>query len=199
MTQAIKPLYEPTWESLKRYQTPAWFKDAKLGIFIHWGVYAVPAYDNEWYPRHMYRKESHVFTYHRETWGPQSEFGYKDFIPMFQAENWDPAAWVRLFKEAGARYIVPVAEHHDGFAMYASDFTRWNAAQMGPRRDTIAELEKAVREVGLKFGVSTHRAFNWRYYTYSEEFDTTQPGVEGLYCPPHPEDAPASPEFLKDW
>ena len=191
--------YEPTWESLKSYSVPEWFKDAKFGIFIHWGVYAVPAFSSEWYPRNMYREDSPVFEHHKETWGPQAEFGYKDFIPMLKAEKWDPVAWVSLFKEAGARYVVPVAEHHDGFAMYASDHTRWNAANMGPCRDIVSELEKAVRQQGLRFGVSTHRAFNWRYYTYSDEFDTSKLEYADLYNPPHPEDEPASEGFLKSW
>ncbi len=192
-------MFKPTWKSLQAYRVPEWYMDAKFGIFIHWGVYAVPAYDNEWYPRNMYRKESHVFRYHRERWGPQSVFGYKDFIPLFKAERWAPHSWVSLFAEAGARYVVPVAEHHDGFAMYASEYTPWNAANMGPRKDIIAELKRVVEEHGLKFGVSTHRAFNWRYYTYEDDYDTTNPAYSGLYSPPHPEKAPASREFLEDW
>jgi alpha-L-fucosidase len=191
--------FEPTWESLRQYSVPQWFQDAKLGIFIHWGVYAVPAFSNEWYPRNMYRQEAPEFAHHREQWGPQSEFGYKDFIPMFKAERWDPEAWVTLFEQCGARYVVPVAEHHDGFPMYACSFTEWNAAHMGPRRDVIAELASAVRRRGLKFGVSSHRAFNWRYYTYSEHFDTSDPRYAGLYSPAHPEDEPASQAFLQDW
>ena len=193
--------YEPTWESLQNYSVPEWYKDAKFGIFIHWGVYAVPAFANEWYPRNMYRQDSPEFQHHRETWGPQAEFGYKDFVPMFRAEKWEPAAWVDLFRRAGARYVVPVAEHHDGFALYASDYTGWNAARVGPRRDVVAELEKAVRGQGLKLGLSTHRAFNWRYYTYSDEFDTSNEEFAALYSPPHPEDDPSMwscrPDFGK--
>ena len=191
--------YEPTWESLRQYRVPQWFKDAKLGIFIHWGVYAVPAFDNEWYPRNMYRKDRPEYRHHLETWGPQKEFGYKDFIPMFKAEKWDPQAWVDLFKKAGAKYVVPVAEHHDGFPMYDCSFTNWNAAQMGPCRDTVAELAAAVRKAGLKFGLSSHRAFNWRYYTFSEAFDTNNPDYCKLYGIPHPEEAPVSYEFILDW
>ena len=119
--------------------------------------------------------------------------------PMFRAEKWDPIAWVDLFKASGARYVVPVAEHHDGFPMYATDRTRWNAANLGPRRDVVGELEKAVRAQGLKFGVSTHRAFNWRYYTFSDAFDTANPEYSDLYNPAHPEDEPASEAFLEDW
>jgi len=199
MNQSSPQHYEPTWESLQSYSVPEWFRDVKFGIFIHWGVYAVPACGNEWHPRNMYRADSPAFEHHRTTWGPQSEFGYKDFVPMFRAEKWDPLAWVDLFKASGARYVVPVAEHHDGFPMYATDRTRWNAANMGPRRDVVGELEKAVRAQGLKFGVSTHRAFNWRYYTFSDAFDTVNPEYSDLYNPAHPEDEPASEAFLEDW
>ncbi len=197
-------MYQANWESLQAYATPEWFKDAKLGIFIHWGVYAVPAWDNEWYPRFMYRDETsrkgpNYFRHHCETWGHPGEFGYKDFIPLFKGEHWDPEAWVDLFVQAGARYIVPVGEHHDGFPMYKSAYTPWNAAEMGPCRDVIAELGTAVRQRGLKFGVSSHRAFNWRYYTYRDDFDTADPAYAGLYSPRHPEDAPASPEWVEDW
>ena len=191
--------YEPAWESLEGYSVPEWYKDAKFGIFIHWGVYSVPAFGNEWYPRNMYVKDSPESKYHQRTWGHQSDFGYKDFIPMFKGEKWDPDAWVALFKQAGAKYVVPVAEHHDGFAMYNSDYTKWNSANMGPCRDVIADLEKAVRREGLKFGVSTHRGFNWRYYTYSNEYDTANPENSGLYSPVHAEDEPASKGFLEDW
>ena len=181
--------YEPNWDSLQNYEVPEWFMNDKLGIFIHWGPYSVPAFNNEWYPRFMYRDEvsrkgSNYFQHHTQTWGHPSKFGYKDFIPLFKAENWDPAQWIDLFQKAGARYIVPVAEHHDGFPMYASTHTRWNAALMGPKRDVCKELERETRAAGLKFGVSSHRAFNWRYYSYADDFDTTDPGLEELYNPP---------------
>ncbi len=101
--------YEATWESLKRYTVPQWYLDAKFGIFIHWGVYAVPAHDNEWYPHNMYVKSSPVFKWHRESFGPQSTFGYKDFIPKLTAEKWDPDAWAELFRKSGARYVVSEA------------------------------------------------------------------------------------------
>lgn len=191
--------YEATWESLQRYTVPEWFKDAKFGIFIHWGVYSVPAFGNEWYPRNMYREDRPEYQHHRQTWGPQSAFGYKDFIPLFKAEKWDPETWVDLFRRAGARYVVPVAEHHDGFPMYATAHTRWNAASMGPRRDVVAELERATRAAGLQFGVSSHRAFNWRYYTFRDDFDTLNPENAGLYGQAHGEEAPASGAFLEDW
>lgn len=197
--------YEPNWESLTKYSVPTWFKDAKLGIFIHWGVYAVPAFENEWYPRFMYldefidRKGANFFEHHVEHWGHPSEFGYKDFIPMFKAEKWDPEAWVALFEEAGAKYVVPVAEHHDGFPMYDCSFTNYNAAQMGPCRDIVAELGEATREAGLRFGVSSHRAFNARYYTFADDFDTTNPDYHKLYGIPRKPEEPVSYSFVLDW
>jgi len=191
--------YEPTWESLKNYKAPDWFKDDKFGIFIHWGVYAVPAYGSEWYPRNMYRKKEDVFGHHKKKWGDQLKFGYKDFIPMFKAEKWDPQEWAELFGKSGAKFVVPVAEHHDGFAMYDSSHTRWNCVQMGPRRDVLGELGKAVRARGMKLGASTHYAFNWKYYAHSDEFDTSNPAYSGLYGRPHEAEAPQSKEFLEHW
>jgi alpha-L-fucosidase len=149
--------FRPDWESLQKYEAPAWYRDAKFGIFIHWGVYSVAAFGSEWYPRMMYVEGSPEYKHHIATYGTQDKFGYKDFIPMFKAEHFDPAAWADLFKKAGAKYVVPVAEHHDGFAMYDSGVSDWTAAKMGPHRDTTGELAKAVRAAGLHFGLSSHR------------------------------------------
>ncbi len=177
--------FEPTWESLENYEIPQWYKDAKFGIFIHWGVYCVPAYMSEWYPRMMYIDQDtwrgNAFRHHRETYGPHAKFGYKDFIPKLTAKKFDAAGWAALFKEAGAKYVVPVAEHHDGFPMYDCSYTNWSAAKMGPKRDIVGELEEAVRSKGLKFGVSSHRAFNWAYYGRRADFDTVAPKNSGLY------------------
>ncbi len=149
--------FRPDWESLQGYEVPDWYKDAKFGIFIHWGVYSVPAFGDEWYPRNMYRPGTPEYQHHIATYGPQDKFGYKDFIPRFKAEHFDPTSWAQLFKDAGAKYVVPVAEHHDGFAMYDSGLSDWTAAKMGPHRDVIGELATAVRAAGLHFGVSSHR------------------------------------------
>lgn len=178
--------YQANWQSVaEHYQTPQWFKDAKFGIFIHWGVYSVPAAGSEWYPKHMYNGLSAA---HREKWGDQKSFGYKDFIPMFKAEKFDPQQWAELFQAAGARYVIPTAEHHDGFAMYYSKLTRWNAKEMGPHRDIIGELAEAVRGKGMKFGVSNHRIENWDFmYPLNMPLDDTDlmnPEYADLYGPP---------------
>ncbi len=195
--------YEPTWESLADYTVPEWYQDAKFGIFIHWGVYSVPAFGNEWYPRNMYIEGTPEFQHHLEIWGPHNKFGYKDFIPMFRAEKFDPARWADLFKRAGARYVVPVAEHHDGFAMYDCSFSRWTAARMGPRRDIIGELAEAVRKEGLVFGVSSHRAEHWWFFNGGMTFDSDvrDPQFYDLYGPAKP--GPSLHEWekwqSKDW
>jgi alpha-L-fucosidase len=164
--------FHADWDSLAAYRTPEWFRDAKFGIFLHWGVYSVPAYANEWYSRNMYIRDNDAYKHQVATYGPLSKFGYKDFIPMFKAQHFDPAAWVDLFAQAGARYVVPVAEHCDGFAMYASDMTPWNAAAMGPHRDVVGELATATRARGLRFGVSSHVAEHWWWYGEGRSFDS---------------------------
>ncbi len=149
--------FRSDWNTLSRYQVPDWYKDAKFGIFIHWGLYSVPAFGNEWYPREMYLAGSAINKHHIEKYGPLTQFGYKEFIPMFKAEHYDPQAWAKLFKDSGAKYVVPVFEHHDGFAMYDSGLSDWTAAKMGPKRDLVGDLAKAVRAEGLHLGASSHR------------------------------------------
>lgn len=149
--------FRPDWNSLSGFEVPEWYKDAKFGIFIHWGVYSVPAFGSEWYPREMYLKGSEINKHQVATYGPLTEFGYKDFIPKFSAAKYDPQAWAQLFKDSGAKYVVPVFEHHDGFTMYASGLSDWTAAKMGPKRDLVGELAKAVRAEGLHLGASSHR------------------------------------------
>jgi alpha-L-fucosidase len=148
--------FAPTWNSLKiNYTVPEWFRNAKFGIFMHWGIYAVPAHASEWYEKHMYGNPE-ITKWHTEHFGLPDKFGYKDFIPMFTCSNWDPNAWAKLFRQAGAKIVIPTAEHHDGFALWDSAVNPWNAKQMGPHRDLIDDLSKAVRKQGLKFGVSNH-------------------------------------------
>ena len=179
--------FRSDWQSLQKYEVPEWYKDAKFGIFIHWGVYSVPAFGNEWYPRNMYVPGSPEYKHHIATYGPPDKFGYKDFIPMFKAEHFDPAAWATLFKKSGAKYVVPVAEHHDGFAMYDSGLSDWTAAKMGPHRDIIGDLAKAVRGEGLHFGVSSHRVEHDFFLGVGREIpsDVNDPQYAAFYGPAH--------------
>ena len=179
--------FRPDWESLEKYQAPQWYRDAKFGVFIHWGVYSVPAFGNEWYPRNMYRLGSEEYQHQIATYGRVDKFGYKDFIPMFKAENFDPAAWARLFKEAGIQYVVPVAEHHDGFAMYDSGLSDWTAAKMGPGRDVVGDLAKAVRAEGLHFGASSHRVEHNFFLGVGRTIssDVNDPKYAAFYGPAH--------------
>ncbi len=179
--------FQPNWESLEKYKVPEWYQDAKFGIFIHWGLYSVPAFDSEWYPREMYLKGSEDFKHHVATYGPQSKFGYKDFIPDFKAQNFDARAWADLFRKSGAKYVIPVAEHHDGFPMYYSDITDWSAGKMGPKRDVVGELATAVRAAGLHFGASSHRAEHYFFFNGGREFDSDvrDPRYASFYGPAH--------------
>jgi len=193
--------FQASWESLEQHEVPPWYMDGKFGIFIHWGVYSVPAFGNEWYPRNMYQQGSEEFKHHIATYGPHTQFGYKDFIPMFKGEKFDPDHWAELFKRAGAKFVVPVAEHHDGFAMYDCAFSEWSAAKMGPKRDVVGELAAAVGKRGLVFGLSTHRAEHWWFFHGGMKFesDVKDPRYADLYGPAQPEDTQSNQEFLDDW
>ena len=204
--------FRPDWESLQKYEVPEWYKDAKFGIFIHWGAYSVPAFSSEWYPRNMYEPGFDAYKHHIATYGPQDKFGYKDFIPMFKAERFDPSAWAELFKKAGAKYVVPVAEHHDGFAMYDSGLSDWTAAKMGPHRDVIGDLSKAVRAEGLHFGVSSHRVEHDFFLgvgrkipsdvndpQYAAFYGPAQVGVINWGTPVGNDFTYVSPEWANDW
>jgi alpha-L-fucosidase len=179
--------FRPDWESLRTYKVPEWYMDAKFGIFIHWGVYSVPAFGSEWYPRQMYIEGSSEYKHHIATYGTPDKFGYKDFIPMFKAEKFDPAAWARLFKESGAKYVVPVFEHHDGFAMYDSGLSDWTASKMGPHRDLVGDLAQAVRAEGLHLGASSHRVEHDFYLGVGRRIpsDVNDPNYAAFYGPAH--------------
>jgi len=167
--------YEPDWESLSQHEAaPEWFRDAKLGIYFHWGVYSVPAYGDERYPRWMHFEDNHFYKHHMDNYGHPSEFGYHDFVPLFKAENFNADEWADLFVRAGARFAGPVAEHHDGFSMWDSEITPWNAADMGPRRDITGELAKALRERDMKLITTFHHAKNL------QRFDSIDSGPGNL-------------------
>ena len=179
--------YQPTWTSIRSHELPQWFRDAKFGIYTHWGVYSVPACgpNGTWYPYNMYRPGNPQYDYHCRTYGPPEKFGYKDFIPMFTAEHFDADQWAELFADSGARFAGPVAEHHDGFSMWDSAVNEWNAAKMGPRRDVTGLLEKAIRKQDLRFMIALHHAENWWFFNHNDAYDTTDPKYAGLYGRPH--------------
>jgi alpha-L-fucosidase len=194
--ETAKGPFKPDWNSLENFRVPEWFRDAKFGIFIHWGVYSVPGFANEWYSRNMYEPHNAAFTYQKNVYGPQSKFGYKDFIPKFTAEKFDAKQWIALFQQAGARYVIPVAEHCDGFAMYDSDMTDWKVTTMGPKRDTAGELMTAARAAGMHFGLSSHRAEHWWWYNVGRGYDSdvNDPRYAGLYGPAAPRTLPGDPD-----
>ncbi len=176
--------YEPQWDSLQQHECPDWFRDAKFGIYFHWGLYSVPAFGSEWYPHWMYLPGRPEYDHHIATYGPLDKFGYKDFARQFTAEHFDADAWVTLFRESGARYVGPVAEHADGFSMWASEINRWNANRMGPRRDIVGEMEQAVRKQGLKFYASFHHQWLWGWYSSPlAAADIYNPRFADLYWP----------------
>ncbi|MGB7189880.1 MAG: alpha-L-fucosidase [Acidobacteriaceae bacterium] len=182
--------WEPAWNSLIQHTTPSWFQDAKFGIYFHWGVISVPAFGYEWYSRNMYIEGTACNKFHNLVYGPPSKFGYKDFIPRFYAEKFNPEEWAELFRKSGAKFAGPVAEHCDGFSMWDSQVNKWNAARMGPRRDVVGELSRAIRNEGLTFITTFHHQWLWGWYpTMNKSFDCSNPKYQGLYGPP----APGSP------
>jgi alpha-L-fucosidase len=165
--------YQPTWQSMaSQYKVPEWFRDAKLGIFMHWGICSVPA-RHGWYGLAMCDPEGcpDVVDFHRKTYGHPSVFGYKDLIPLWKAEKWDPDVLVRRYRAAGARYIMPVAVHHDNFDNYDSAHQPWNSVNMGPKRDILGEWRKAALAQGLHFTASTHQHEAWDWFHRSYNYD----------------------------
>lgn len=162
--EPAKAPYDGSWESLQKMPVPGWFDDGKIGIFIHWGPYSAIGYRKgargyaEHVPKLIYQDAKHYYPYMQQRWGATPpEFGYKDIIPEFKAQNWNPDEWASLFEEVGAKYVVLTAEHHDGWANWDSDLTPWNAVDKGPKRDLVGDLGKAVRAKGLKYAPSYHR------------------------------------------
>lgn len=171
--------YEPSWDSLADHdEAPEWFRDAKFGLYCHWGVYSVPAYNSEWYPRWMYMTDpsqadpdwgNDVYPHHVETYGEPDEHPYQAFVPEFTAENFDPEAWAELFEAAGARFAGPAAEHHDGWSNWDSSINPWNASDRGPERDPVGELEAAVRDRDIRFLTSFHHARTKSHFEFAFE------------------------------
>lgn len=174
--------YTGTWESVKKHQVPEWYENCKFGIFIHWGIYSVPAFaprtwelgevdgDEEWFCNNPYAEwyynsvnvgKGPTYEHHLKKYG--KDFKYEDFIPQWRAENWNPAQWAELFQKAGARYVVLTTKHHDGFCLYDSDYTDFNTTVMGPKRDITEELTEAVREAGLRMGLYYSGLIDWQF------------------------------------
>ncbi len=206
MTNSMKAQpYKPNWESLKRHQTPQWLQEGKFGIYTHWGVYAVHAFGSNttWYSNQLYNNpNSPARKDFEERFGKLTpEFGYKDLIPMFKAEKFNADEWAELFQQAGAKFAGPVAEHHDGFAMWDTKYSEWNAAKMGPHRDVVGELSKAIKKRNMKFVTAFHHAENWIFFpVWDKRYDTGNPKYSGLYGQYHEQGAmPPAQESIDEW
>jgi alpha-L-fucosidase len=167
--------FAPDWDSLAGYRTPDWFRNAKFGVWAHWGPQCEPEH-RDWYARNMYKEGSDAYRYHLKTYGHPSVFGFKDVIRRWRAAEWDPDALLALYRKAGARYFVALANHHDNFDLYDSRFQpAWNSTRIGPKKDLIAGWAKAARAQGLRFGVSVHASHAWTWYEVAQGFDKTGP------------------------
>jgi alpha-L-fucosidase len=205
--------FKPTEESLKEYKYPEWFRDAKFGIWAHWGPQAVPR-QGDWYARNLYSQNSRQNKYHVAHYGTPSKFGYKDIIPLWKAEKWDPEKLMALYKKAGAKYFVSMGSHHDNFFLWKSQIHKWNAFNMGPHKDVVGLWQRAAQKEGLKFGVSEHLAASYTWYQVAHSadkdgefkgipYDGADPQYADLY---HTKAAPGdnawlttNPEWMKEW
>lgn len=205
--------FEPTIESFKQYSYPDWFRDAKFGIWAHWGPQAVPR-QGDWYAKKMYLENDNDYKYHVAHYGHPSKFGYKDIIPLWKAERWDPEKLMALYKKAGARYFVSMGTHHDNFFLWNSKIHKWNSVNMGPKKDVVGLWQQAAKKEGLRFGVSEHLGASYTWFQSSRgadkagpmagvPYDGTNPEFEDLY---HPKTAPedkawltTNPENQKNW
>ncbi len=193
---------KPTWQSVdEHYQMPKWMQDGKLGIFIHFGLYSIPAHGSEWYEKHMYSSAADR-NWHAQHFGPLDQFGYKDFIPQFTLPKFDPNQWAEIFQASGATWVMPTAEHHDGYSLWDSKVNPFNSMKTGPQRDFIGELGAAVRAKGMKFGVTNH---NIEHYDFIEtknipasvKTDLNTPGYEDFYWTNHSDERLV--RFLANW
>ena len=178
VSEADEPMmtgkFEPTWESLKNYEVPEWYRNAKFGIWAHWGPQCVEG-TGDWMARSLYMEGSNVYKHHVEHYGHPSEVGFKDIIPLFKAEHWNPDSLVAFYKQIGAQYFFALGNHHDNFDLWDSKYQPWNSVNMGPKRDILAEWEKAARKYGLPFGVSLHADHAWSWYETAQRHDTIGP------------------------
>lgn len=170
----MKGKFQPTWSSLENYQVPEWFRNAKFGIWAHWGPQCVEG-SGDWMARSMYLEGSAEYKYHVEHYGHPSEVGFKDIIPLFKAEKWNPDKLVEFYKKIGAQYFFALGNHHDNFDLWDSKYQAWNSKNMGPKRDILAEWEQAARKYELPFGISFHADHAWTWYEPSQRYDRNGP------------------------
>jgi len=211
--KAVIGKFQPTDESFKQYQYPEWFRDAKFGIWAHWGPQAVPRM-GDWYAKKMYQEGSADYKYHLEHYGHPSKFGYKDIIPLWKAERWNPEQLMKLYKKVGAKYFVSMATHHDDFFLWNSKIHKWNAVNMGPKKDVVGLWQKAAKNEGLRFGVSEHLGASYTWFQPSRDadkngpmagvpYDGVNPAYEDLYHSATTPDDKAwltnNPENQKNW
>jgi len=167
--------FEPTWESLERnYRLPDWYRDAKFGIWMHWGPQCQPS-DGDWYAKYMYDQGRPQYEFHMKKYGHPSKFGFKDVIHTWKAEKWDPVALLKRFQGAGAKFLVSMANHHDNFDNFNSKHQPWNSVKVGPKKDIVGTWQKLASKAGMKFGVSVHAARSWNWYEDAQGSDKTGP------------------------
>ncbi|MBR2193691.1 MAG: alpha-L-fucosidase [Bacteroidaceae bacterium] len=174
VSEAQEPMqtgqFEPNWESLRQYEVPEWFRDAKFGIWAHWGPQCVEG-SGDWMARELYMEGTYKSKYHREHYGHPSEVGFKDILPLFKAEHWNPEKLVQFYKEVGAQYFFALGNHHDNFDLWDSQYQEWNSKNIGPHRDILAEWAAAAKKAGLPLGISFHADHAWTWYEPSRRFD----------------------------
>jgi len=213
VSQLFAQTFKPTDESFQQYKYPDWFRDAKFGIWAHWGPQAVPR-QGDWYAKKMYEEGGADYKYHVEHYGHPSKFGYKDIIPLWKAERWNPEQLMAIYKKVGAKYFVSMATHHDNFFLWNSKIHKYNAVNMGPKKDVVGLWQKAAKKEGLRFGVSEHLGASYTWFQTSRgtdkngplagvPYDGANPEFEELY---HPKTAPDdkawltnNPENQKNW
>ncbi|MDP2059616.1 MAG: alpha-L-fucosidase, partial [Flavobacteriaceae bacterium] len=175
--EIAKGTFQPDWQSLKQYKAPDWYRDAKFGIWAHWGPQCQPE-AGDWYARGMYQEGSHQYKFHLEKYGHPSVFGFKDVINAWKAEKWDPEELMKLYKRAGAQYFVGMANHHDNLDLYDSKYQpNWNSTKVGPKKDIIGGWAKAAKNQGLPFGVSVHAAHAWSWFETAQRSDKKGPNA----------------------
>jgi alpha-L-fucosidase len=213
--------YQPTWESLLQYEAPEWYRDAKFGMWAHWGPQCVPE-DGDWYGRQMYIEGHRQYKYQLDHYGPQSRFGFKDLTAQWTLLNWQPDELIARYKKAGARFFISLANHHDSLDAWDSKHNPWNSINIGPHRDVVGTWAKAARDQGLRFGVTVHQARNWWWFQTAHGADKSGPAAgvpydgwmtaadgknmwwqgldpQRLYGVKHPFNALPDPSFVKNF